>query len=307
MEHFSNELGNNDLGNSELDTLFSNYKSAVPDPDPSANFMPELWRKIESRQTLVLRIRRLTQVFVAAALAICVVFAMLLAVPRPDSPTFTGTYVDDLPNVVDIARIRDAGIRIGADPLGGASVAYWAEIADRHGHVRHALGGVDADEHVTSVGGLDDRAQWHHGAEHVGLVTEAEKPRRRGEQLVEVGEVEAAVVVDAKKRQLQPGAFSGELPRNKVAVMLHLREQNPVTRAEELTREGRGHQVEGLGGVAHEDDSLGGGIDEPCHALARALEDIGRLVAKRVHPPMHVGVVLGVVGVHGIEDHLGLL
>jgi phosphoglucomutase len=45
---------------------------------------------------------------------------------------FTGTYVDDLPNIVDIARIRDAGIRIGADPLGGASVAYWAEIADRH-------------------------------------------------------------------------------------------------------------------------------------------------------------------------------
>jgi len=45
---------------------------------------------------------------------------------------FLGTYVDDLPNVVDIARIRDAGIRIGADPLGGASVAFWAEIADRH-------------------------------------------------------------------------------------------------------------------------------------------------------------------------------
>ena len=45
---------------------------------------------------------------------------------------FLGSYVDDLPNVVDIARIQDAGIRIGADPLGGASVAYWAEIADRH-------------------------------------------------------------------------------------------------------------------------------------------------------------------------------
>ena len=45
---------------------------------------------------------------------------------------FLGTYVDDLPNVVDIAAVREAGIRIGADPLGGASVAYWAEIADRH-------------------------------------------------------------------------------------------------------------------------------------------------------------------------------
>ena len=46
---------------------------------------------------------------------------------------FLGTYVDDLPNVVDIARIREAGVRIGADPLGGASVAYWGEIASRHG------------------------------------------------------------------------------------------------------------------------------------------------------------------------------
>ncbi len=46
---------------------------------------------------------------------------------------FLGTYVDDLPNVIDLTRIREAGVRIGADPLGGASVAYWAEIGQRHG------------------------------------------------------------------------------------------------------------------------------------------------------------------------------
>ncbi|MGN6637098.1 MAG: phosphoglucomutase (alpha-D-glucose-1,6-bisphosphate-dependent) [Oryzihumus sp.] len=46
---------------------------------------------------------------------------------------FLGTYVDDLPDVVDLQRVRDAGVRIGADPLGGASVAYWGEIAERHG------------------------------------------------------------------------------------------------------------------------------------------------------------------------------
>ncbi|HEX5560447.1 MAG TPA: phosphoglucomutase (alpha-D-glucose-1,6-bisphosphate-dependent) [Nocardioidaceae bacterium] len=45
---------------------------------------------------------------------------------------FLGTYVDDLPAVVDLPRVREAGVRIGADPLGGASVAYWGEIADRH-------------------------------------------------------------------------------------------------------------------------------------------------------------------------------
>src|SRR5260370_12238872 len=43
------------------------------------------------------------------------------------------SYVDDLPNVVDVDVIRKAGVRIGADPLGGASVDYWGEIAQRHG------------------------------------------------------------------------------------------------------------------------------------------------------------------------------
>ncbi|MDG4809012.1 phosphoglucomutase (alpha-D-glucose-1,6-bisphosphate-dependent) [Micromonospora sp. WMMD1120] len=45
---------------------------------------------------------------------------------------FLAHYVDDLPTAIDIDAIRDAGVRIGADPLGGASVAYWGEIAERH-------------------------------------------------------------------------------------------------------------------------------------------------------------------------------
>ena len=51
---------------------------------------------------------------------------------RPGRHDFLGAYVDDLPNVVDLDAIRAAGVRIGADPLGGASVAYWGEIAERH-------------------------------------------------------------------------------------------------------------------------------------------------------------------------------
>jgi phosphoglucomutase len=45
---------------------------------------------------------------------------------------FLGTYVDDLPSVVDLDAVREAGVRIGADPLGGASVDYWGAIAERH-------------------------------------------------------------------------------------------------------------------------------------------------------------------------------
>jgi phosphoglucomutase len=46
---------------------------------------------------------------------------------------FMAAYVDDLPNVLDLDAIRSAGVRIGADPLGGASVDYWGAIAERHG------------------------------------------------------------------------------------------------------------------------------------------------------------------------------
>ena len=45
---------------------------------------------------------------------------------------YLSAYIDDLPSVLDLDAIRNAGVRIGADPLGGAAVAYWGEIADRH-------------------------------------------------------------------------------------------------------------------------------------------------------------------------------
>ena len=46
---------------------------------------------------------------------------------------FLAAYVDDLSSVIDMEAIRSAGVRIGADPLGGASVAYWGEIGARYG------------------------------------------------------------------------------------------------------------------------------------------------------------------------------
>ena len=45
---------------------------------------------------------------------------------------FLGAYVDDLPAVLDLDAVREAGVRVGADPLGGASVDYWGAIAERH-------------------------------------------------------------------------------------------------------------------------------------------------------------------------------
>jgi phosphoglucomutase len=45
---------------------------------------------------------------------------------------YVTTYVKDLEAVVDLAAIRSAGVKVGVDPLGGASVAYWGPIRDRY-------------------------------------------------------------------------------------------------------------------------------------------------------------------------------
>lgn len=46
---------------------------------------------------------------------------------------YVPAFVDDLANVIDMDAIRNAGIRIGVDPLGGASLGYWEPIAEKYG------------------------------------------------------------------------------------------------------------------------------------------------------------------------------
>jgi phosphoglucomutase len=46
---------------------------------------------------------------------------------------YVGPYVDDLVNIVDMEAIRGAGLRLGADPLGGSNALYWKPIAQRYG------------------------------------------------------------------------------------------------------------------------------------------------------------------------------
>ncbi|WP_405997023.1 phosphoglucomutase (alpha-D-glucose-1,6-bisphosphate-dependent) [Streptomyces sp. NBC_00829] len=61
-----------------------------------------------------------------------IAYARALAVGTTERYDFLGHYVEDLPSVLDLDAVRAAGVRIGADPLGGASVAYWGRIAETH-------------------------------------------------------------------------------------------------------------------------------------------------------------------------------
>ncbi len=58
--------------------------------------------------------------------------AQALAASTTGKFDFLSGYVDDLPSVLDLDAIRAAGVRIGADPMGGAAVDYWGEIGERH-------------------------------------------------------------------------------------------------------------------------------------------------------------------------------
>lgn len=60
-------------------------------------------------------------------------YEQALAAPTTRRHDYLSAYVEDLSSVIDFDAIRAAGVRIGADPMGGASVEYWGEIGQRYG------------------------------------------------------------------------------------------------------------------------------------------------------------------------------
>ncbi len=59
-------------------------------------------------------------------------YADALTAPTTHVFDYLNNYVNDLDSVIDMEAIRNAGVRIGVDPLGGAGVQYWAAIAERY-------------------------------------------------------------------------------------------------------------------------------------------------------------------------------
>jgi len=60
-------------------------------------------------------------------------FATALRAPTTHKHDFLSAYVSDLKNVVDLDVVRDAKIKLGVDPLGGAGIDYWPRIAEQYG------------------------------------------------------------------------------------------------------------------------------------------------------------------------------
>jgi hypothetical protein len=96
-----------------LDALLRAYREACPDPDASANFMPQLWQRIEARQRFSFSFGRIARGLVTASVAASLAMAVYLSVPHHRTSVFiTGSYVDalaasrasDLSDLYDAAR-----------------------------------------------------------------------------------------------------------------------------------------------------------------------------------------------------------
>jgi hypothetical protein len=82
--------------NQELDALFAAYRQACPDPEPSPDFMPRIWKQIEARRSVAYSFGRWTQAFITAAAAICLLFGLLNAYLPSQSDFYTQSYVEAL-------------------------------------------------------------------------------------------------------------------------------------------------------------------------------------------------------------------
>jgi hypothetical protein len=80
-----------------LDALLQAYREACPDPEPSANFMPAIWQRIEERQRSLFFLGRWTRAFVTAAAVLSLGMAAYLYIPQShNSLVYVESYVEAL-------------------------------------------------------------------------------------------------------------------------------------------------------------------------------------------------------------------
>ena len=77
-----------------LDAVFVAYRRACPGPEASANFMPNLWQRIEARQRYTFSFRRMAQALVTAAVALSIALSVYMAMPHPNLSSYS--YIEAL-------------------------------------------------------------------------------------------------------------------------------------------------------------------------------------------------------------------
>jgi hypothetical protein len=82
----------------QLDELFARYRAACPDVEPSTNFMPALWQRIEKRGSVSTLLPKLARLTAAATAAACLLLTVLIGLPGTPSrkPLVPASYTDAL-------------------------------------------------------------------------------------------------------------------------------------------------------------------------------------------------------------------
>ena len=82
----------------KLNALLSQYRDACPDPEPSTNFMPQLWSRIEEQRSAAVSIwlRRWAEVWLIATALVAVIVGGFLLPQLQEAQTYEATYVDAL-------------------------------------------------------------------------------------------------------------------------------------------------------------------------------------------------------------------
>jgi len=81
-----------------LNALFAEYREACPDPEPSVQFMPQLWQRIEANRnaTVSLWLRRWAEVWLVTAVTLAIVMGAFLIPRFQNTPAYQATYIDVL-------------------------------------------------------------------------------------------------------------------------------------------------------------------------------------------------------------------
>lgn len=108
-----------------LDQLFRRYREACPEAEPSADFMPGMWRAIEARRGWTFRLRTYARGVIATAATICLSFVLFDMSPLSDKPSiYNETYVEALDDehaaetlaFADIVPARDSLFDTDSEP-----------------------------------------------------------------------------------------------------------------------------------------------------------------------------------------------
>ncbi|MEO8596574.1 MAG: hypothetical protein ABI759_24870 [Candidatus Solibacter sp.] len=102
----------------ELDALFRAYRDACGAPDPSVNFMPNLWARIESRQRFTFSFSRMANALTTAAMALSLALGIYMAIPSSNATDYNQTYVEALAesNAPDLLELVSPNFELPIQP-----------------------------------------------------------------------------------------------------------------------------------------------------------------------------------------------